>query len=334
MEETLEHRFAVRRITRSLDPDYQKGLRIYNSTTPNDIKTNTNEISKWLTENRAEDTFELLLFVLYSNNDVIGLAMLSYISKYQLVVYDYIALKDEYRVNAVLFSYINLIQNYMCLNKYDVAYYVVEISNKNEGKSVDKESRLFKKLICLEGFGRIKAKYQTLPLGLEHYESSFDAFLYIKSNDNLNTISKETFMGIVHAIYYEYYLAWYAPILTPEKLKAFKEEKIDYCYNMLKENLSEDIQFDIEYADCPMLGNILIEKTYGYLPSKRKKSIGKYLLIVLLVLLGPLLLIWGYNLVLGLLGISLSTVNSIIGAVFTAILSSVTALIVATRKKS
>ena len=60
MEETLEHRFAVRRITRSLDPDYQKGLRIYNSTTPNDIKTNTNEISKWLTENLAEETFDII----------------------------------------------------------------------------------------------------------------------------------------------------------------------------------------------------------------------------------------------------------------------------------
>lgn len=334
MDEILENRFAIKRIRKASDEEYLKALAIYNSTTPNDIKTNTNEISMWLGRNDVDNSFELLLFTLYLDNDIIGLAMLSYIPKHKVVIYDYIALKDQYRVNAVLFAYISLIQNYASLNDYDVAYYVVEISNKNDGKSVDKESRLFKKLICLEGFGRVKAKYQTIPLGLEHYESSFDAFLYIKANDTLEIISKETFIGIIHAIYYEYYLSWYTPILTPEELKVFKEEKIDHCYTSLKKQLSDKIQFEIEYADCPLLGNLQVDKTYGYLPSKKKKGVGKYPLIILLVLVGPLLLIWGYNFALELLKIPLSTVSSIVGGVFAAILSSVTALLVASKKKS
>jgi hypothetical protein len=333
MNEILEHRFAIKRACKPTDEEYLKALSIYNATTPNDIKTKTNEISMWLGKNNSANTFELFLFTLYLDNDIIGFAMLSYIPKCRVVVYDYIALKEQYRVNTVLFSYISLIQNYLSLNKYDVAFYVVEISNKHDGKGVDKESRLFRKLICLEGYGRIKAKYQTVPLGLEHYESSFDAYLYIKSSDTLEIISKETFMSIIHAIYYDYYLSWYTPILNHEELRVYKEEKIDLAYSSLKMKLSEEIQFEIEYADCPMMGNLQFEKTYGDLPSKKKKSIGKYPLIGLLVLTGPPLLIWGYNVVLELLGIPLSTVSSFIGGVFTAILSSVTALTIANRKK-
>jgi hypothetical protein len=333
MQDMLAQKFVIKRVSKSSDLDYQKGLGIYNATTPSDIKTSTNEINKWLNENKQGNTFELLLFSLYYNDEVIGLAMLSYIPRFHLLIYDYIALKNEYRINAVIFSYINLIQDYMRINNYDVAYYIVEISNKNGGKSIDKESRLFKKLICLEGFGKIKAKYRTLPLGLDHYESSFEAFLYIKSNDNLNSISKETFIDFVHAIYYEYYLTWYTPILSSEKLKALKEEKIDRYYNMLKEDLSEEIQFEIEYAYCPLLGNISTEKTYGYLPSKPQKSISKYLLMLLLVLLSPLCLVLGYNFVFDKLGIPINTVNTIVGATFAAILSSLTAFIVAKNKR-
>jgi hypothetical protein len=333
MKDILEYKFAIKRVSKSSDLEFQQGLGIYNATTPSDIKTCTNEIIKCLNENKETDTFELLLFTLYYNNIVIGLAMLSYIPKYHLTIYDYIALKDEYRVNAVIFSYINLIHDYMCINNFDNSYYVVEISNKNQGKSIDKESRLFKKLICLEGYGKIKAKYQTLPLGPEHYESSFDAFLYIKSNDSLRAISKETFMDIVHAIYYEYYLAWYATIFTPEKLKIFKEEKIDRIYNMLKEALSEEIQFDIEYVDCPMLGNVLTEKTFGSLPSNPRKSASKYFIMTILILFGPLCLVLAYNFIFNYLGIQITTVSSIVGSSFAAILSSLTAFRVAKIKK-
>jgi hypothetical protein len=332
MEKTLEHRFSIRRVTKASDSEYQKALTIYNNTTPNDIKTNTNEISKWLNDSISDNTFELLVFILYSNNDVIGLAIMSYISKSQIVIYDYIALKSEYRVNATLFSYINLIKNYMHTNSYDISYYVIEISNKNQGKSIDKESRLFKKILCLEGFGRIIAKYQTLPLGLEHYESSFDAFLYINSNDNLNIISKDTFFSIVQGIYFDYYLTWYASILTIEELKRFKEEKVDRIYNMLKKELSEEIQFKIEYTDCSMMDSFQSEKTYGYLPSKQKKGIGKPILIISIIVLAPIFIIWIYNIVLKSLGMELSTAYTTIGAIFASILSAATVTISAKKR--
>jgi len=332
MDEVLEHNFAVKRIHKASDEEYLEALAIYNITTPNDIKTKSNEISMWLSRNGSDNSFELFIFILYMDNEITGLSMLSYIPSTRIVIYDYIALKDQYRVNAVLFAYASLIQNYMSSIRYDISYYIVEISNKNDGKSVDKESRLFKKLICLEGFGRIKAKYQTLSLGLDHYESSFNAYIYIKANDTLKVILKDTFLSIVHSIYYEYYLSWYSQILIPEELKLFKEN-VDRHYNLQKTETSEEIEFEIEYVDCPILGNLHIDKSFGYLPSKHKRNLGKYPLIFLLVFLGPPLLIWGYNYILNILGISISTVNFIVGGTFTAILSSVTTLLIADKKK-
>ena len=51
MPNLLEHRFAIKRITKPSNEDYISALKIYNETTPPDIKTNTNEITYWLEQN-------------------------------------------------------------------------------------------------------------------------------------------------------------------------------------------------------------------------------------------------------------------------------------------
>ena len=331
MSDQLENKFSIRRIMKTSDEDYIKALIIYNETTPNDIKTSTNEISSWLNKKNELNPFEMLVFTLYLDNLLIGLAMLSYIKKQRIIEYDYIALIEKYRVNAVFFPYINLLQNYIYSNGFDVAYYVVEISNKNNGNSIDKESVLFKKLICLEGFGMIRAKYCTLPLGLSNYESSFDAYIYIKANDDLNQISKDTFLSIVHAIYYEYYLTWYSAILSPNDLTEYKQ-KIDTCYNSITKQASSELSFEIVHNECTILENIKSEKTFGYLPSQQRQNFHTYPIILIVLLISPIIVIWGYNFILQRLNIPLSSVNSMIGGVFGAVLSSITALLIAKRK--
>lgn len=316
---------------KTTDDEYFKALQIYSDITPTDIKTNTNEITSWLNKKIEGNPFELLLFSLYLDNSLIGLAMLSYVKKQRIVIYDYIALIEKYRVNTVFFPFINLLQNYISLHGFDVAYYVVEISNKNNGKSIDKESILFRKLICLEGFGMIRAKYYTLPLGLSNHESSFEAFLYLKSNDELNQISKDTFLSIVQAIYYEYYLTWYSALLVPDELSEYKQ-KIDACYNSITKQATNEISFDIVHVECATSGDTNHTKTFGYLPSQQKRKL-HYPIILTVLLISPIIIIWGYNYVLQLLNIPLSSVNSIIGGVFGAILSSITALMI-TKKKS
>lgn len=109
MPNLLEHRFAIKRITKPSNEDYISALKIYNETTPPDIKTNTNEITYWLEQNRNELPFEIMLFSLYLNNMVVGLAMLTYLKKQKTIIFEYLALQPSFRLNAVFFTYIILV---------------------------------------------------------------------------------------------------------------------------------------------------------------------------------------------------------------------------------
>lgn len=129
MPNLLEHRFAIKRITKPSNEDYISALKIYNETTPPDIKTNTNEITYWLEQNRNELPFEIMLFSLYLNNMVVGLAMLTYLKKQKTIIFEYLALQPSFRLNAVFFTYISLLQNYINDSNTDVAYYIIEKRN-------------------------------------------------------------------------------------------------------------------------------------------------------------------------------------------------------------
>lgn len=63
MPNLLEHRFAIKRITKPSNEDYISALKIYNETTPPDIKTNTNEITYWLEQGRYLQTVVTQYFV-------------------------------------------------------------------------------------------------------------------------------------------------------------------------------------------------------------------------------------------------------------------------------
>lgn len=78
-----------------------------------------------------------------------------------------------------------MLENYLAINQYDVAFIVNEVSNRREDNDIDKESQLFSKLLCIEGYGRLEAPYITPPLGIGNHESSFDAFLFIKSTGEI-----------------------------------------------------------------------------------------------------------------------------------------------------
>ena len=70
----FEHRFRIRRVLKASDDEYVAALRIYNETTPYEIKTNTNEISYWIDKKAESSPFEVLAFILYIDSEVIGLS--------------------------------------------------------------------------------------------------------------------------------------------------------------------------------------------------------------------------------------------------------------------
>ncbi len=293
MEGMLENKFAIRRVTKTTDLDYTRALSIYNATTPVDIKTNTNELTSWIGRKDAAAPFELLVFTLYLDGNVAGLAMMCYVKRQKIAIYDYIALEERYRLNAVFFSYFSLIQSYFVDMNYNISYFVVEISNKKDGTCIDKESVLFKKLICLEGFGMINTEYRVPPLGTDSPDSCFDAYLYVKTNDSLHSVSRDTFIGIVRAIYYDYYTPWYSAFLSDEDLNIYKEN-LNIHYESIVKGLSSAQHFDVVYTTCAAPTGRDTEKTHGVLPAGRPRAAAKKSVLTALLLLAPIALAWAY----------------------------------------
>lgn len=263
-----------------------------------------------------------MMFSLYIDRNIIGFAMMCYIKSERLIIIEYIALSESYRKNTVFLPYINLLRNYLIIKGYDIAYIIVEISNKGDGKNIDKESHFFKKNIFLEGFGVIQAPYYTLPLGLNNYDSNFEAHIFVKSNDNIKQISKEKFLDIVNAIYYEYFLNWYSAFYTPKDIASYKE-KIDSNYEIIKSKTQNDDYFDIKYSECNLVFDSNEYKTHGILPIKIPQKAKVYPIVIMLLIFFPIIIIWTYSCILEFLNISMSSVSSVIGSIIGAIITAI-----------
>lgn len=332
--DSLSIRFSIKRLLKTTDQDYIKALQIYTDTTPVDIKTNSNEISYWLNKSKDNDLFEPLYFAIYCDNDVIGFAMMSYLKSSKIIVIEYMALLESYRINSVFFPVLNLLFNYLEINSYDINYYVNEVSNKNDGESVDRESKLFKKMICMESFGKIEAPYYTLPLGVNNFESSFDAYLYVRTKDSISAINKDTYLHIIHSIYYDYFQEWYVPFLTDNELQNYKTI-IDTTYKRIVQKLSEktSCKVFIPQQACPLHSACNIN-TSGTVTTKshQAKFKLKLSLILLAIIIIPILLILLYNSILNLIGIEINSVHSALGSIFSVLISSTLTLFLYKKK--
>lgn len=224
MKNELGHKFSIRRVQKATDEEYIAALRIYNETTPFEIRTETNEITYWLSQNPDNELFELYMFVLYLDDKMIGLSMTTYIKRTKVVVDEYLAVLEQYRINTIFLIYLSLIQSYYKEHNIEYSYYVTEISNKNSGNDINRESQISLKVLCTDEFGKINAPYYTLPLGLDNHESNFEAILYIKTNDTIKNISKETYLQIVKSIYYDYSYTWYKKFLSTDELQKYHQE--------------------------------------------------------------------------------------------------------------
>lgn len=99
MKNELGHKFSIRRVQKATDEEYIAALRIYNETTPFEIRTETNEITYWLSQNPDNELFELYMFVLYLDDKMIGLSMTTYIKRTKVVVDEYLAVLVQRIIN-------------------------------------------------------------------------------------------------------------------------------------------------------------------------------------------------------------------------------------------
>lgn len=333
MRNELDYRFSIRRFDKSTDSDYADALKIYNETTPYEIKTNTNEITFWLDRKDSTDPFESMFFALYYSEKLAGFAMMTYIKAQRIVILEYVALEAQYRVNTVFFTYINLLESYLHVNQYDVAFILNEVSNRRNGSDIDKESQIFSKLLCIEGFGKIDAPYTTPPLGTNNFESSFDAFLFAKSSGDVHALERQTYLDIVRAIYFDYFLVWYKYVL-PANLVNDYNGILEKSFEAISRKLTTSGTIPVLYVECPiLLNNACNIKTTGLPPAIPKKSkVFLYVLLAVFIVVCPLAVAWGYNYVLNLLGVPIGSVSTILGSCLSACLTACATLWVAKKK--
>lgn len=307
--DNYENKFILKPITKSSDEAYIKALQIYMEETPKEIRTNSNEITHWLDKRTMDPSFEMLVFALYLDNNLIGFSQITYIKSQQIVILDYISLKSPYRVNSVFLVFLSMIQNFLISSGKQITYYIAEIGNKDQGANIDRESAFYKRVICLENFGEVMTKYYNIPLGLDNFESEFESLMYIKTNDNIPYISKETFYAIVQAICYEYYYVWYSEFLNDDELKIYKE-KLDKCFLDVKKHSLEMTHIDIKHPKCPLFYRDESNKTFGAVPAQKKKRYAKFPLLILAVIILPILLALFYSALLPFLNIQFGTVST------------------------
>ena len=306
-----ENKFVLKPITKSSDEDYVKALQIYMEETPKEIRTNSNEITYWLDKKNIDKSFEMLIFVLYLDNNLVGFSQITYVKSQQIVILDYISLKSPYRVNSVFLIFLSMIQNFLITSGIQITYFIAEIGNKDNGTNIDRESAFYKKIICLENYGKVMAKYYNIPLGIDNYESEFEALMYIKTNDNIVYINKETFLAIVYAICYEYYYVWYSEFLNDEEIKIYKE-KLDKCYNNIRKQVAESTHINIDYPHCPLFNQNMNDNTFGSVPAQKKHKYTKIPLLLITVIILPIILALIYSSLLPYLNIQFGNVSTFI----------------------
>lgn len=335
MIEYFEHTYSIKRFTKITD-DYIQALKIYNDTIPYEIKTNTNEITYWL--EHKDICFELYIFGLYLDEQLIGFSMTAYLPNTKVVIDDYLSISEPYRVNTLFLNYMGLIQNYYLENNFDVSFYITEISNKYNGDGINRESKLSLKLLCLEDYSRIDTLYIEPSLGFDNDESEFDAYIYFKNTDDITKISKQTYLKLIKSIYMDYYYRWYLPFWGNNSNESnLYKTKLVNLYKRIEIALEDKEIVAAIKNDCDILKkvNSFGERSAGYIPTTKKHNklfIQSMLTLSILILLVPCVVgIWIK--ILNFFGVSVDMANSFITAIIPTLITAIGTYLVASKKK-
>lgn len=251
MDDNISTSFAIKRFQSSKDKDFTKALMIYNSTIPVDTKTSTSEIIYFADHCASQVKREMYFFGLYDDSEIVGFMETGYLKTTKTIIVDYIVLKESHRLNSVFYPLFSLVQRYFSEHMVDYDYIATEVSTKCPEESVDAESFFSKKMLQMEDFRIVEALYRQPKLGLDNEESNFDFDLMIKSTQPFASIKKQTYLSIVHDIYFEHYYPWYE-VSDPDRCEKYQEH-LESQYSLIKEHvdkIEEDIHLSIKTPAC------------------------------------------------------------------------------------
>lgn len=262
----MRESYSIELVKSGDDADFLKALKIYDNVTPVTIKTDPNDFIYWI-DNFVEQ-FRINIFKIYCNETLIGMTMTSYLSQTKTMILEYIAVEKSYRKNVVYLSCLNLLGQYFNEEKsYSINYWVTDINNDNDGQGADSESKMFQVILDIEGYKKIDAPFKTPSLGMTDV-SGFEGYIMIKSTDDVKSLSKAIYGGLVKSIFFDYYFQWYQKLLSKNDFSKYQNELIS-TYKKLEKSL-DTISDPLKILDG---GYEVFKETTGSTPITKSNSI-------------------------------------------------------------
>lgn len=202
--------YDLRSYASSKDPELLEALKIYARETPGCIYTNSNEILYWLDNYQQFRPDRLFVVGFYVNNKVAGFAQLVYMHDEKIIFFDYMTIANEYRGINSFYEFVAQIKSFVDSRSLEYNYAVVESPFMNHDSNEPSEDAiLLIRLLKMQGFGVIKARYFQPAHGLKNKESEMQGRLLIYSKNKIKEIRRETFLLILSTIIFKHYARWY-----------------------------------------------------------------------------------------------------------------------------
>jgi hypothetical protein len=226
--------YKLKHFTNTFDPDFAAALLIYTRNTASNIRTDTNEITYWLNNFRSSFEDDFYVFGFYRNKQLVGFAEVAYFYAERLFIIDYIVIDEASRRNNVFYEFVDQLKCYLEGEHPDYRYGVAEVTYGSGEQIPSPESCLISRLLKLQGFRIICAPYFQPRLMFDDIESEMKADLLIYSATRLERINSDTYLNIVKALYYKYYLRWKS--IIPDSNDAYKKH-LDALYLKIESNI-------------------------------------------------------------------------------------------------
>lgn len=197
----MNQKYELKPLTSSSDNAYVEAMKVYLRVMPADVKTDTNEIAYSLEHPVAANGRKMFFFALRYQSATIGFAQFAFLPNQKVLFMDYLAISEDYKKNSIFYPFFSMIMIYFNDIGLNYDYFITEIGAQNHDEAVDNDSAFLRKVLAMEDFKIIDAKYKQPCLGIQKQESNIDAHLYLKTSAPLYMITQEYFLNKVFTVY-------------------------------------------------------------------------------------------------------------------------------------
>lgn len=234
--------YELRRFTTSTDADLEAALRLYVKNTPSNIRTDKAEIIYWLERFSKEFQDEFYVFGFFHNRKLIGYAEAAYFRLEHIFALDYLVVDEPFRRAGAFNEFVDSLRIYLEDAHPDYKYGFAEVAQSTDNGGPSSENPLVR-LLTMQGFRAINAPYYQPRLTHDDIESEIRAHLLIYTTSPLQRIHAETYLKVVHTIYYKYYLRWNT--MEPATIDEYQKH-LDWLFTTIKSKIGKRKTIAIE----------------------------------------------------------------------------------------